>query len=132
MVENTRFLEGSELETEKERILKEFKNLWRFGHSDFYDLIVKMAEIHEIKNKGYGIGNPLGNFEESERFGIPAWKGCLVRMSDKWMRLCNMAVKVDDPVYQDAVKLESLEDTLIDLANYSLLCLILLKEAKKQ
>jgi len=110
----------------------QFKKIWKYGHPEFYDLILKMAEIHEIKNKGYGIGNPLGNFAESERFGISAWKGCMVRMSDKWSRLCNMAAKIDNPEYQDAVKMESLEDTLIDLACYSLLCLILLKESKKQ
>jgi len=109
----------------------QFKKIWKFGHPEFYDLIIKMAEIHEIKNKSYGIGNPLGNFQESERFGLPAWKGCMVRMSEG-SRLCNLVVKLDNPEYQDTVKMESLEDTLIDLANYSLLCLILLKESKKK
>lgn len=126
MVEDTPVTEAMKALTKLQ-----FKKIWKYGHPEFYELIIKMAEIHEVKNKGYGIGNPLGNFQESERFGVPAWQGCMVRMSDKWARLCNMAVKLDNPEYQDAVKMESLEDTLIDLANYSLLCLILLKEAKK-
>jgi len=112
----------------REKVLKEFKSLWKYGHPLFYDLIIKMCEIHEIKNKSYGLGNPLGNFMESRRFGIPPWKGCLVRVSDKVSRLYNLASKLGDPEYSDAVKMESLEDTLIDLANYSLLCIILLRE----
>lgn len=119
-------------EEKKERILKEFKEIWTYGHKDFYDLLIKMAEIHEIKNKGYGIGNPLGNFMESERLGVPAWKGCLVRITDKYSRLCNLAKKIDDPEYKDAIKMENLEDTLIDLANYSILCIILLNERNKR
>ena len=35
---------------------------------------------------------------------------------------------IDNPEYKDAIKMENLEDTLIDLANYSLLCIILLRE----
>lgn len=112
-------------------IEEEFKKLFRYGHPMFYDLIVQMAHIHEIKNKGYGIGNPLGNFMECERFGVPAWKGCLVRMTDKYSRILNLVAKMDNPEYRDAIKMENLEDTLIDLANYSIICLILLKENKK-
>jgi hypothetical protein len=117
--------------TDREKAKQDFKAIWLFGHPEFYELIWKMCEIHEIKNKGYGIGNPLGNFMECERFGVEAWKGCMVRMSDKISRLYNLTSKLDDPVYKDAVKLEGLEDTLIDLANYSILCLILLKQRKK-
>jgi len=112
---------------ERERIIEEFKSLWKYGHPEFYDLIIKMCEIHSIKNKGYGLGDPLGNFMESKRFGVEPWKGALVRLSDKVSRLYNLAAKKDNPEYADAVKMESLEDTLIDLANYALLCLILLR-----
>jgi hypothetical protein len=109
-----------------------FRKSFKFGHPEFYSLILKMCEIHEIKNKSYGIGNPLGNFQMSETFGVPAWKGCLVRMSDKWSRICNLTMKMDNPEYADAISMEGIEDTLIDLANYSLLCLILLQESKKK
>jgi hypothetical protein len=57
--------------------------------------------------------------------GIPAWKGVLVRISDKFSRLCAFArqetLKVSD---------ENIEDTLIDLANYCLICVLLYKELK--
>lgn len=113
-------------------IFNDFKRVWQWGHPMFYDLIIEMCKIHEVKNKSYGIGNPLGNFMECERFGIPAWKGALVRITDKVSRIYNLTAKMDNPAYADAFKMENLEDTLIDLANYSLLCLILLREAKKK
>lgn len=119
-------------EKRKREVIQSFKDLFKYGHPTFYDLIIRMCEIHEVKNKSYGIGDPLGNLRESERFGIPAWKGTLVRISDKVSRVYNLAAKIDDPEYADAFKMENLEDTLIDLANYSLLCLILLKEEKKK
>ena len=111
----------------RERIRKRFP----FGHPAFYDLTWEMCSIHSLKNKGYGGTNPLGNFMECERFGIPAWKGCLVRMTDKVSRIYNLVQKMNDPEYADAVKMENLEDTLIDLANYSLLCILLLREKKE-
>lgn len=115
---------------DREEVYKQFKSLFKFGHPEFYNLLIRMAEIHEIKNKGYGIGDPLGNFRECERFGIPAYKGCLVRMSDKVTRIYNLVKKLDDPAYQDAIKMESIEDTLLDLANYAILCIILFRERR--
>lgn len=123
---------GMTKEDYNKSIIRSFKKLWHHGHPMFYDLIIEMCKIHEVKNKSYGIGNPLGNFMECERFGIPAWKGALVRITDKVSRIYNLTGKMNDPEYADAFKMENLEDTLIDLANYSLLCLILLREAKKK
>lgn len=97
------------------------------GHSRFYELLWEIAEIHGRKNKDYaGTEHPLSNLKESERFGIPAWKGTLVRMSDKWDRIVNLA-KHNNP----AVKSESITDTLMDLAVYSLLAIILFEEHEK-
>jgi len=100
------------------------------GHPMFYELLTKMAEIHSSKNKDYATGHhkdPLANFKLSKQMGIPAWKGALVRITDKISRLWSFAKKEDY-----AIKSESFEDTLIDLANYSLLCLILYKESKQK
>jgi len=116
----------------KEEIYQKFKSLFRFGHPEFYDLLIRMAEIHEIKNKGYGLGDPLGNFRECERFGVPAYKGCLVRLSDKVSRIYNLVKNMENPEYQDAINMESIEDTLLDLANYSLLCIILFRENRRK
>lgn len=116
----------------KEKVFGDFKNLWEYGHPMFYEIILEMCKIHEIKNKSYGLGTPLGNFMESERFGIPSWKGCLVRMSDKVTRIYKLTKEIDNPEYADTFNMENLEDTLLDLANYSILCLVLLRESKKK
>jgi len=114
------------------KVIKEFKALYKFGHPMFYDLIIDLCNIHEVKNKAYGIGNPLGNFMECERFGIPAWKGALVRITDKVARVYNLTTKIGNPEYADAFEIENLEDTLFDLSCYALLCLILFREEKKK
>ena len=95
-----------------------------FGHPLFYELLDELKEIHSRKNHDYaGEGDPLKNFRMSENMGIPAWKGCLIRISDKFSRLCSFAKKEK---YE--VKDESIEDTLMDLAIYSIIDIILYRE----
>lgn len=60
----------------------------------------------------------------NEVFGILAWKGCLIRMNDKWARIVRLANKMEP-----AVNGESILDTLKDLAGYSLLCIISVEDA---
>jgi hypothetical protein len=98
----------------------------RRGHPKYYELIEKMQAIHNAKNSDYASdGDPLSNLRMAERFGVPAWKGALIRMSDKWSRLEQLAGGKEA-----AVKDESVEDTLLDLANYALLCIVLRQEVK--
>lgn len=97
------------------------KKYW--GHSDFYKLLEELKEIHSNKNHDYANEDPLSNFRISEKMGIPAWKGCLVRISDKFSRICNFAKKEELKT-----KDENIEDTLKDLAVYSLICIILYRE----
>lgn len=93
----------------------------------FDEILQKMKKIHDSKNSDYSDEkNSLSNFYLSEIAGIPAWKGCLVRMFDKIARLGNFAKKE-----QYEVKDESFEDTAIDLAVYSILLILLYRESKK-
>lgn len=83
-----------------------------------------MQQIHDAKNSDYAAdGDPLSNLKRSSVLGVEPWRGCLVRMSDKWSRLEQLAGGK-----QPQVKDEALEDTLIDLANYCLLCIVLREE----
>ena len=94
------------------------------GHPDFYKLLDEIKEIHSNKNHDYsGEGDPFRNFKLSENMGVPSWKGCLIRISDKFSRLCSFANKEE---YK--VKDENIEDTLKDLAVYALICIILYRE----
>lgn len=96
-----------------------------YGHPRFFKLIEKMAELHANKNRDYGNGNPLGNFMTVEDLGVDPFLGVLVRMSDKWTRICSLTKQGENHV-----KDESIEDTLLDLANYSLLALVIRAEVK--
>ena len=93
----------------------------------FYALLDEIKDLHDRKNSNYAGdgGDPFANFRECEDFGIPAWKGVLTRMSDKWMRIKNLADGIEDKVG------ESMIDTLTDLAVYSLICRILVEEAQE-
>lgn len=76
----------------------------------------KMESITAAKNADYtGIGdNPFANFERVEALGICSTEqGFLTRMTDKLSRITSFVQK---GVLQ--VKDESVEDTLMDLANY--------------
>lgn len=87
----------------------------------FYFLLDKMKEIHDAKRHDYASDEDrFSNLMLSEMAGIPAWKGCLVRMSDKFSRLTEFAKKGEFEV-----KDENVEDTFMDMANYSIIGLIL-------
>jgi len=99
----------------------------RKGHPKFYRLLEEMGDLHSRKNANYTAGQDhFANIRESERFDIPAWKGTLIRMGDKWNRIISMAKGQPDLVG------ESMKDTLMDMAVYSLICIILLEEEKNK
>lgn len=95
----------------------------------YMKLLDEMRELHIKKNAGYsGKDNPdpWANFRMAEQFGVSAFQGCLVRMSDKYIRITNL---VKDPS-NDMVN-ESVKDTLFDLAAYSLISICLLEEQEQ-
>lgn len=98
-----------------------------YGDPTFYKILGEMAELHSRKNRDYSPGDaPLKNFYECEDLEIPAWKGVLVRLSDKWSRIKNLAKK--DSVAAN----ESLEDSLLDSAVYNIICLVLRRRAHEK
>ena len=79
--------------------------------------------MHDKKGRDYGIGiDTLGNVRSSEQWGIPAWIGTLVRANDKVVRLQNAAKG-------SALVNEGIEDSLMDLAAYAVIALVLYREA---
>jgi hypothetical protein len=92
----------------------------------FQDLLAQMQQISNAKAHDYaGSEDPLRNFRLCEAMGLPAWKGIVVRITDKLARIQSFCKKESLEV-----KDESIEDTLLDMANYSLLCLIMYRETK--
>lgn len=92
----------------------------------YIELLKQMEELHIRKNAGYsGMDNPdaWANFRMCENFGVSAFKGCLVRMSDKYIRVTNL---VKNPKNEQVG--ENVKDTLFDLAAYALIAVCLLEE----
>lgn len=97
------------------------------------DLLKFMVETHTTliettkrKNSDYagkGGENPFANFERVEAMGICSTeKGFLCRMTDKMSRISSLVDSGDQQV-----KDESVTDTLLDLANYSILLMAYIK-----
>ena len=94
------------------------------------DTVLKMNEICKAKNQDYSGGgdhSAFNNFMIVELKGVCSTEaGFLVRMEDKMMRINNI-IKSG----KTAVKDESVKDTLMDLANYSILMMGYLESKKR-
>lgn len=96
--------------------------------SRFLAYLREQAETHIRKSAGYaGKDNPdtWANFREAERLALTPLQGCMVRLSDKFIRACNLMRDASN----DQVG-ESLRDTLIDLGNYAGIAVCLLDEQR--
>ncbi len=96
------------------------------GHPRFYELLDGLRELHNRKNHDYaGADDPLRNFRKCEAWGLKDFKGCFVRMGDKYSRIEEF---LKQGVLQ--VKDETVIDTARDLAVYALLFIILFEESQ--
>ena len=95
---------------------------YKSNASDFEQIIGSMLKIHKAKNNDYSPKGQFGNFAESERIGVPDWKGAFIRLQDKYTRCCNLIGGREAQVLD-----EKLEDTLLDLANYAVIVMCLMK-----
>jgi len=93
----------------------------------FYELLEEIKALHDKKRHDYAQeADPFANFRLSELGGIDAWKGIAVRLGDKYSRLMSFIQK-GELKYND----ESIKDTLMDNAVYSLIALILYEESQE-
>lgn len=86
------------------------------------EICQKLNEIYEQKNSDYG--NSFG--DTFDKLGIIS---AITRISDKYNRLVSLCTK---PEEERKVKDESIEDTLIDTANYCIMTLIEMRKNKEQ
>ena len=120
--EMNRFLSLSVLEEETPDFIK--AALRHPLSNKFHALLREVGETHDKKQRDYGTSNdPFANVRASEDFGIPAWVGCMMRANDKMVRIQTAAQKG-----KDQLKNESLRDSLMDLAVYSIIGIVLLEE----
>lgn len=93
----------------------------------FYELLEEIKALHDKKRHDYAQeADPFANFRLSELGGIDAWKGIAVRLGDKYSRLMSFIQK-GELKFND----ESIKDTLMDNAVYSLIALILYEESQQ-
>jgi len=93
----------------------------------FYELLEEIKALHDKKRHDYAQeADPFANFRLSELGGIDAWKGIAVRLGDKYSRLMSFIQK-GELKFND----ESIKDTLMDNAVYSLIALILYEESQE-
>lgn len=94
------------------------------GHPGFLRLLDEMRELHCKKAADYGRGaDPLANCRASAEFGVPAWVGVMIRAADKMHRVKSFLQNGD-------LRNESVEDSLMDLAAYALIALVLYREGQ--
>jgi hypothetical protein len=90
----------------------------------FHEILDVIKKLHDAKRHDYGDEEDVfANFRLSELAGISPWKGSVVRMGDKYARISNFIKKGDFKF-----KEESIKDTLMDMAIYSLITIILYEE----
>lgn len=100
----------------------------RFGHPKFYEMLEAMADLHSRKNHDYaGNSDPLKNLKASLRMGVSPFQGVMIRLQDKWSRLEQFVTSGEL-----MVKNESVVDTLMDNAVYSILAIILYQEEQEK
>lgn len=84
----------------------------------FMDITTNMAKTYAAKNHDYG--NSFGQSLDEE--GLAASR---IRMGDKWNRYKTLS-KTNDIEVKD----ESIEDTLLDLANYAIMTVMWLRNIR--
>lgn len=88
----------------------------------FHALLRQIGELHDKKQRDYGSDNdPFANVRASKEFGVKPWVGAMIRLNDKVHRLEQFACKGE-------LANESAEDSMMDIAVYALIALILYRE----
>jgi len=89
----------------------------------FMAALDELRQMHISKSRDYGSEtDPLANIRNGAAFvNIEPWRGAMVRLSDKVTRLATFN-------RTGTLTHEGVEDTLLDLAAYSLLSLVLYRE----
>lgn len=88
----------------------------------FSSVLDELEAMHDKKGADYGrTEDPYANVRGSADFGVPPWVGALVRANDKMRRLQKAASG-------GTLQNEGVEDSLVDLAVYAIIALILWRE----
>jgi hypothetical protein len=106
-----------------EEVMERFASLHP-SSAAFKSALDEVWQMHRSKSHDYGSQHdPLANIRNGAEFvGIEPWRAAMVRLSDKVTRLATFN-RTGELCH------EAVEDTLLDLASYALLCLVLRRES---
>jgi len=95
----------------------------RPGSREFVAVLEELKALHLQKTLDYGVDDDaLSNIRSSaDIVNMPAWAGCVIRMSDKMHRLKAF-------FRRGKTEFDGVEDTLLDLACYAAIALVLYRE----
>jgi len=95
----------------------------RPGSREFLSVLDEIKQLHLAKTLDYGEDeDALANIRNgAEVVNIEPWKACLIRMADKMQRLKAFC-------HNGRVEFDGIEDTLKDIAAYSVIGLVLRRE----
>ncbi len=114
-VSNSLSLEEAEILYNIIQELNDMRHIFRSESGEFRDITNSMIQTYQAKNQDYG-----NSFEKTlDRFGLVA---SIIRLSDKMNRIESLSQK------KAKVESESIEDTLLDLANYAIMTVIWLRK----
>lgn len=98
----------------------------RPGSREFLDVLDELRNLHLRKTLDYGVDeDALSNIRSSaDVVNMPAWAGCILRISDKMHRL---------KAYfrRGKCEFDGIEDTLKDIACYAAIALVLHRETDR-
>jgi hypothetical protein len=87
----------------------------------FHDLLREIGQLHDDKQADYGSdADPFNNVERSRAIGVAPYLKCFSEMSDKMSRIESWCQK-------GSLRNESLQDTLRDMAVWSLIAILMLE-----
>lgn len=110
-VSNSLSLEEAEILYNIIQELNDMRHIFGSESGEFRDITNSMIQTYQAKNQDYG-----NSFEKSlYKFGLVA---SIIRLSDKMNRIESLSQT------KARVKDESIEDTLLDLANYAIMTVI--------
>ena len=97
----------------------------RPGSREFVRILDEVRELHLKKTLDYGADeDALANIRRSADYvNVSPWAGCVIRMADKMHRLRSF-------FRRGRVEFDGVEDTLLDLAAYAVIALVLYREGK--
>lgn len=114
-VSNSLSLEEAEILYNIIQELNDMRHIFGSESGEFRDITNSMIQTYQAKNQDYG-----NSFEKSlYKFGLVA---SIIRLSDKMNRIESLSQT------KARVKNESIEDTLLDLANYAIMTVIWLRK----